>query len=159
MPRLPHLPTLYAYGILDTEREAPFDAVVRDAAQACVTPMALVSFIDRHRQWFKAEIGFGLSQTSLDQSICLKAIEHEDVFVVTNAEVDPRVNSNPLVYGNPGIRFYAGAPLISPAGVAVGMVCVLDTKVRPNGVTSEQALMLRALAWRVMTLLSTRHQF
>lgn len=141
--------------VLDSECEAQFEEVVRLAAAICHTPIALVSLIDWDRQWFKAEVGFGVRQTRLDKSICAKAIDHDGVFVVTDAEMDPRVNANPLVYGEPGIRFYAGAPLIVPDGTAIGMVCVLDTKVR-EGVSPAQETALKELARRVMLLLQER---
>ncbi|MCR5868536.1 MAG: GAF domain-containing protein [Aquincola tertiaricarbonis] len=146
---------LARYAILDTDREDVFDQVVRIAARELDAPMALVSFVDDKRQWFKAEYGFGTRETGLDKSICVKAIEHEGVFVVPNAEHDPRVCGNPLVIGEPGIRFYAGAPLMSRCGVAVGMICVLDTQVRP-GITPAQQACLERLAQAVVTLLESR---
>ncbi|WP_046115952.1 GAF domain-containing protein [Aquincola tertiaricarbonis] len=149
---------LARYAILDTAREDVFDQVVRIAAKECDVPMALVSFVDARRQWFKAEFGFGTRETGLDKSICVKAIEHEGVFVVPNAEEDPRVCANPLVIGEPGIRFYAGAPLMSSCGVAVGMICVLDTRARV-GITPAQQDCLVALAAGVMRVLEGRcHQ-
>ena len=142
--------------ILDSSCKAQFEEVVLTAAAICQTPIVLVSLIDRNRQWFKAQFGFGSQETGLDMSICAKAIEHEGVFVVTNAEADPRVNSNPLVYGQPSIQFYAGAPLIVADGTAIGMVCVLDTKVREEGVSPVQDTALKELARRVMFLLEHR---
>lgn len=146
---------LTRYSILDTDREDVFDEFVRVAARECETPMALISFVDGKRQWFKAELGFGTRETGLDKSICAKAIEHEGVFVVPNAEHDPRVCGNSLVIGEPGIRFYAGAPLMSRCGVAVGMICVLDTKVRV-GLTPSQHKCLEGLAKSVIRLLESR---
>lgn len=146
---------LARYAILDTDHEEVFERVVRTAARECEVPMALVSFVDAKRQWFKAEFGFGTRETGLDKSICVKAIEHEGVFVVPNAEDDPRVCGNPLVIGEPGIRFYAGAPLMSSCGVAIGMICVLDTRVRP-GITQGQRECLERLAAEVVSLLDSR---
>lgn len=150
------LHALQRYAILGSDREKDYETVVQTAAQVCEAPMALVSFIDARRQWFKAEFGFGVRETGLDKSICAKAIEHEGVFVVKNAEHDPRVCGNPLVIGEPGIRFYAGAPLMIEPGVAIGMICVLDTKVRP-GITPEQEACLERLATHVVGLLKLRH--
>lgn len=149
------LRALKKYAILGTDRERDYEQVVQTAAMECEAPMALVSFVDAQRQWFKAEYGFGVRETGLDKSICAKAIEHEGVFVVRNAEDDPRVCGNPLVIGEPGIRFYAGAPLMVEPGVAIGMICVLDTKVRP-GITPRQQACLERLATHVVELLKLR---
>lgn len=149
------LRALQQYAIVATDREGDYERVVHIAAFECETPMALVSFIDSRRQWFKAELGFGVRETGLDKSICAKAIEHEGVFVVRNAEDDPRVCGNPLVIGEPGIRFYAGAPLVVEPGLAIGMICVLDTKIRP-GITPQQQACLERLATHVVGLLKLR---
>lgn len=146
---------LTRYGILDTGHEEVFDAIVQAAAKTCSTPIALISFVDVNRQWFKSAIGVPFRETDLERSICAKAIEHEGVFVVPNAEEDPRVCGNPLVIGDPGIRFYAGAPLVTPEGIPVGMICVLDTQPR-QGVTDAQRAHLERLASSVVDLLERR---
>lgn len=147
------LASLHSYAVLDTPDDPAFDSIVAAAAMALHTPMALVSLIDGNRQWFKSELGMGVRETDLSRSICAKAIEHDGSFVVTDAMADPRVNGNPLVYGEPHIAFYAGEQLRDPEGRALGMLCVLDTTPRPDGITAEQADMLSALAAKVMQLL------
>ena len=150
------LQALRRYKILDTSREHGFDSIVEEAAQECGTPIALISLIDSNRQWFKAELGMGIRETDMTRSICAQAIEHEGVFVVPDTTKDPRVDTNPLVMGDPNIRFYAGAPLLTPDGHALGMVCVLDHQPRPQGVTPAEAAALTRLAAAVMIRLEAR---
>jgi two-component sensor histidine kinase len=148
------LKALKAYGILDTPPEPEFDDVVRLAAQVCATPIAVISLVDDRRQWFKAEIGLGLRETPLDSSICAKAILHPGLFVVPDAAKDPRFHSNPLVCGQPGLRFYAGARLENATGLPLGTVCVLDYV--PRELKPEQAFALETLARQVMSQLELR---
>jgi GAF domain-containing protein len=150
------LESLRGYAILDTPADPAFDAIVDEAAAACGTPIALVSLIEDDRQWFKAQIGMGTIQTSIDRSICAKAIEYDGVFVVPDAKADPRVNANPLVYGEPHIAFYAGVPLLDAAGRLLGMMCVIDTVKRPQGLDARQIAVLESLAKKVMSLLDER---
>ena len=150
------LESLRGYAVLDTPADPAFDDIVNAAAAACGTPIALVSLVEGHRQWFKAKKGTDLVQTTIDRSICAKAIDYDGVFVVPDAEADPRVNANPLVYGEPHIAFYAGAPLLDPAGRPLGMVCVVDTIKRPQGLDAEQTALLESLAKKAMALLEER---
>ncbi|RYF12990.1 MAG: GAF domain-containing protein [Oxalobacteraceae bacterium] len=150
------LQALRRYKILDTSREHGFDSVVEEAARECGTPIALVSLVDSNRQWFKAELGMGVRETDMTRSICAKAIEHEGVFVIPDTMQDPRVDTNPLVIGDPNIRFYAGAPLLTPDGHALGMVCVLDHQPRSHGITPAEAAVLTRLAAAVMSQLEAR---
>jgi GAF domain-containing protein len=142
--------------LLDTGHEAQFDEIVREAASECHTPIALMTLVASNRQWFKAHHGVEVRETDIGRSICAKAIEYDGVFVVPDTRVDPRTNTNPLVVGELNIGFYAGAPLVTPDGHALGMLCVLDHHARPAGVSPSQAAALRRLADRVMQKLAER---
>jgi two-component sensor histidine kinase len=148
------LAVLRQYGILDTPPEAEFEDIVRIAAHVCEAPIAVVNLIEDHRQWFKAEVGLGVRETPLDVSICAHAILQPGLFVVPDTTEDPRFNCNPLVTGEPYLRFYAGALLQTREGLPLGTVCVLDYK--PRGLTEEQAFTLQALARQVMGHLELR---
>ncbi|WP_170135006.1 histidine kinase dimerization/phosphoacceptor domain -containing protein [Acuticoccus kandeliae] len=140
--------------VLDTAREAAFDSIVELIAAICEVPVALVSFVDSDRQWFKAEIGVGRSETPLEQSICQYAILEDGVVEIRDTLADPRSLHNPLCYDAPNLRFYAGAVLKTEAGVPVGTLCVLDTKPRTLNAVQRQALEL--LARQVMKELELR---
>jgi PAS domain S-box-containing protein len=150
------LEALHRYQILDTPREPEFDDVAKLAADIFEAPIAVVNLIAEGRQWFKAEIGIGADELPLDVSICAHAILQPGIFVVPDTTVDERFAANPLVTGQPGLRFYAGALLETPDGLPLGTVCVLDTKVRPEGITVRQRLTLEVLARQVMTQLELR---
>ena len=143
-----------SYAILDTPPEAEFQDIVKVAAEICGMPVSLISLLDGERQWFKAATGFGESETPLSQSICAHAVQQDDVFEIEDLTRDARTASNPLVTGGPRVRFYAGAPLRTPDGVALGALCVLDTK--PNKLTPSQAFVLRTLAHQLVTSLELR---
>lgn len=146
--------SLHAYGILDTPREAVFDDITRIASAICEVPIAVVNLIDAERQWFKSEIGLGVRETPLATSICAHAILEHDYLEVPDTTLDPRFSHNPLVTGEPRLRFYAGALLRTPDGQALGTVCVLDTVPRALGL--RQVETLRALARQVMAQLELR---
>jgi signal transduction histidine kinase/ActR/RegA family two-component response regulator len=148
------LAALYRYEILDTPPERDFDDVCALAAQICGTPIALLSFLDRGRQWFKSEIGLGISETPLDNSICRYALLEKDVLVVNDTLLDSRFRANPLCSGEPGLRFYAGAVIRTPDGFPIGSVCVLDRE--PREATPRQVEALQTLARQVMTMLELR---
>jgi GAF domain-containing protein len=111
------LATLRSYRVLDTPPEPAFDDLVQLAAHTCQTPVALISLIDDRRQWFKAEVGLGIRETSLDRSVCLTAMLRPGLTIVPDLTEDPRFAHNPLVTGEPNLRFYAGAALRTPDGV------------------------------------------
>ena len=150
------LAALRRYGVLDTTPEASFDDLANLAARLCDAPMAAVSLVDAERQWFKAEVGLGVSETPRPTSFCAHAMVSDQPMVVTDAEQDPRFADNPLVTGAPHIRFYAGYPLKTPEGTPLGALCVLDHQARPQGLTELQALALQTLAAQVMTQLELR---
>ena len=148
------LATLHRYQILDTAREAAFDDITQLAALICGTPMALISLVDDDRQWFKSELGLGVSETPIGSSICAHAIRQPGLFVVPDTLADVRFVHNPLVTGDPNLRFYAGAPLHTADGVPLGTVCVLDSQ--PRSLSAQQAEALQALARQTMAQIELR---
>lgn len=142
-------------GILDSEPEQGFDDVVLLATTLCDVPIALVSLVDRERQWFKACIGLDVRETHRDFAFCAHAIlAPADVLIVEDATQDPRFEHSALVLGPPHIRFYAGAPICSDAGLPMGTVCVIDTK--PRSLSDAQRLALQALVRQTAALLQLR---
>ena len=137
------LAALRRYRILDTEPERAFDDLALIASQICGTPMALITLVDADRQWFKARVGVSIQETARSVSFCAHAIRHEGLFVVPDAREDRVFRDNPLVTGDPYIRFYAGAPLVSQDGHALGTLCVVDRV--PRTLTREQSEALHAL--------------
>jgi two-component sensor histidine kinase len=148
------LAALRSYRVLDTPPEPEFDDLVQLAARACQTPVALISLIDERRQWFKSQVGLGVRETPLDRSICLSAMLLPGLTIVPDLTEDPRFVGNPLVTGEPHLRFYAGAVLRTPDGVPLGALCVLDHM--PRDITQEQASTLTMLARQVMSQLELR---
>ena len=150
------LNALERYGILDTPAETGFDDIVHLAAEACGTPVALVSLVAGDRQWFKARVGFDACQTPIEQSVCVHALHRPGVLIIPDLTKDPRSRDNALVTGEPHIRFYAGARLETPEGEALGTLCVIDTKPRPEGLTPRQTDGLERLARQVMAQMELR---
>ena len=141
--------------ILDTPPEEAFDELTRAAAAAMGVPVALISLIDDRRQWFKSRIGVDATETTRETAFCAHAIRTPDeVMQVPDARMDPRFASNPLVTGDPFIRFYAGAPLVTAAGHALGTLCVIDIK--PRTLNDEEIGQLRTLAARVVRQIEAR---
>ena len=131
---------LNRYAILDTEPEQTFDDLVALAAYVCKTPMAMLSLVDDHRQWFKSKVGVEIRETPRDTSFCAHAIQQQDLFIVTDTLNDARFRDNPLVQEDPHIRFYAGAPLINEEGYALGTLCVVDRQPRELDDAQKDAL-------------------
>lgn len=150
------LAALAGYGILDTVPEMGFDDLVFLAAQACNVPVALVSLVDRDRQWFKARVNFPPCETDLNSSVCKFALAEPDILQIGDLTADPRTRANPLVTGEPFIRFYAGAPLRTAEGQVLGSLCVIDKVPRPEGLSDVQADALRRFARQVMNQLELR---
>jgi two-component sensor histidine kinase len=148
------LAELAAYDVLDTPPEQEFDEIVAMAAEICGVPVALISLVEKERQWFKARVGLDASETPRDVSFCQFAILEADMLVVPDALEDERFASNPLVVGEPHIRFYAGMPLITPRGLALGTLCVIDRE--PRTLDDRQKRMLQRLARQAMTQFELR---
>lgn len=149
------LAALRGYSILDSPREEEFDQLVLLVREVFAMPMAAISFVDRDRQWFKAEAGLDCDETPLSCSVCAEAIESGlDVLVISDATMDARTNCNPMVIGGPQIRFYAGAVLRTPDGHALGALLLLDVK--PRQLTDTQERLLRTLSRQVMLMLEAR---
>ncbi|WP_227369121.1 PAS domain S-box protein [Halomonas sp. M20] len=145
------LATLHEYGILDTEAEESFDAITRLAALICEVPIALISLVDEKRQWFKSQVGLEVRETPRDQAFCAHTIERESLMEVMDASRDPRFTDNPLVIGEPHIRFYAGVPLTAANDCRLGTLCVIDNT--PRQLDDRQRQALEELACLVTSLL------
>ena len=149
------LMALEAYRVLDTPRDPLFDHLTELAAQICAAPIALISLVDRHRQWFKSSQGLpGIDETPRVHSFCTHAIRGQDILEVPDALLDPRFDHNPLVLGAPHFRFYAGMPLYNAEGFALGTLCVLDRQ--PRTLDEAQRRALAQLARLVVVLLEQR---
>lgn len=142
------LAALQKYAILDTDPEQAFDDLTLLASYICRTPIALISLIDENRQWFKSKVGLSVSETSREIAFCSRAIQQTDVFIVPDTLQDERFRNNPLVVSEPGIRFYAGAPLITDEGYALGTLCVIDRT--PREINPDQKEALKALSRLVL---------
>jgi GAF domain-containing protein len=148
------LAALKQYHILDTETEQTYDDLTALAAHICEVPIAQISLVDEVRQWFKSRLGMEQQQTPREIAFCAHAILQREPFIVRDATQDRRFADNPMVTGEPHIRFYAGFPLVNPEGLALGTLCVIDRQ--PRQLPAEQEKAMRALARQVMALLELR---
>lgn len=150
------LVALHSYGLLDTPPEQTYDDITSLAVNLCEAPTALISFVDENRQWFKSKVGFAMRETPRDISFCGHAILKKDLFIVSDATLDDRFHDNPLVTGEPHIRFYAGTPLITKTGETLGTLCVIDYKPRQLSQTQKESL--SRLGRQTAALLELRQQ-
>ncbi|HEX4321779.1 MAG TPA: HAMP domain-containing sensor histidine kinase [Acidobacteriaceae bacterium] len=148
------LATLYSYSILDTLPERGYDDVTALASFICRTPFSTITLVDKDRQWFKSEVGFGTRETGRADGFCACAILQPETMIVRDTLLDRCFAENPFVLGGPQIRFYAGAPLIAPDGHVLGTVCVFDTE--PRVLSADQIAALEALSRQVMSLFEVR---
>ena len=148
------LRALRSYKILDTKPEERFDELTQLAAIICGVPMSLITLIDADRQWFKSKVGLELAETPRAQAFCTHAIMQPQMFEVPDAAEDARFAKNPLVTGDPNIRFYAGAPLATRDGHLLGTMCVLDRK--PRQLSAEQKTALEILGRQVVANMQLR---
>lgn len=146
---------LHDFEVLDTLAEPMFDDIAQLASHICGTPIALISLVDSERQWFKAKVGLDAPETPREMAFCAHAIlDPNEVFVVGNTLEDSRFATNPLVTGSPDIRFYAGAPIVTPEGLPIGTVCAIDRQ--PRQITVEQTQALQTLSRQVARMLTFR---
>ncbi|MEK9940611.1 MAG: GAF domain-containing protein, partial [Methylotenera sp.] len=150
------LKELQSYCILDTPSETEFDSITQLIAEICDVPIATVTLIDKNREWFKSVQGLKERQNDRKIAFCAQAILSRDLFIIEDTHQDPRFRDNPMVVGPPHIRFYAGAPLISPGGHALGTLAIKDFQ--PRTLTALQLQALKTLANQVMVQLETRRQ-
>jgi diguanylate cyclase (GGDEF)-like protein/PAS domain S-box-containing protein len=151
------LKALYQYQVLDTDPEPEFDNLTQLAADICDTPIALMSLVDHSRQWFKSKVGLHTSETRRDSAFCSYAILQSDLFIIEDAALDLRFVTNSLVTSEPHIRFYAGFPLVTPAGYRIGTLCVLDRV--PRQLSARQIKALQALSRQVVSQLELRRNY
>jgi signal transduction histidine kinase len=151
------LNALRSYNILDSLKEEEYEEVTYLAGMICGCPISLISFIDKDRQWFKSHRGIADAETPLDVSFCVHGLNLRDRgLIVEDARLDPRFHENPFVTSDPNIVFYAGFPLVTEQGVALGSLCVIDTK--PQVLSEEQLRALKILSRQVMQLLESRRK-
>ena len=146
---------LAAYHILDTPAEAEFDQLTQLAASVCEAPISAISLLDRDRQWFKSRVGLDISETPVDSSFCIHALEHPSkVMVVPDTTADSRFRKSPMVMEYPHLRFYIGAPIVTPSGIPIGTICALDH--RPRSLNQTQHSAMQCLAAWAATFLEQR---
>src|SRR5512137_2598258 len=148
------LAALREYHILDTEAEQAYDDITALAAYVCDVPIAMISLVDKNRQWFKSRLGLNRQETPRDVAFCAHAILQSEPLIVRDALKDVRFADSALVRRSPHIRFYAGFPLTTAEGFALGTLCAIDR--RPRQLSAEQKVAMQALARQVMALLELR---
>lgn len=144
------------YDILGTASEPGFDDIALIASHVCQTSIALVSLVETHRQWFKGRVGTEMTETAIEESICIHALNKNSLLVIPDLTQDARTRDNPHVRGSSHFRFYAAAPMVTPAGITIGALCVTDRAPRPAGLTPMQAKILEALARQAIALLELK---
>jgi GAF domain-containing protein len=142
------LTRLKRYSVLDTARDPTFDRFVFTAAQLFRVPIAMITLVDEDRQWFKARVGIAVAETPREIAFCNQTITSDDLLVIEDTTLDSRFAADPLVRGAPFIRFYAGAPLITPDRQRIGTICILDRQ--PRTLLSNQIFQLQQLASSVV---------
>lgn len=153
-PETLRLAALARYDVLDTPPEAPFERITRLVSALLNVPIAAITLVDRERQWFKSQQGLGVTETPRDQSFCAHAMLEPDALIVRDAQLDARFFHNPLVTGDPNIRFYVGVPLRSSDGTPIGALCGIDSK--PRDVGEHELALLTDLANLTMEQLELR---
>jgi hypothetical protein len=148
------LKALKQYNILDTTPEQAFDDITLLASFICETPISLITLLDETRQWFKAKVGLAVSETPREVAFCNHALNQPEMLIIEDARRDERFSSNPLVTGDPNIRFYAGSQLVTPDGYPLGTLCVIDQK--PRELSPDQLQALEALSRQVISQLELR---
>jgi len=152
------LDSLKTYNILDTDKELEYDALTALVASVCEVPIALISFMDEDRQWFKSHHGTMITETDKASSFCAYAIIQPDrLMMVEDAKKDERFKNNPLVTGDPNVIFYAGMPIVNDEGFALGALCIIDHK--PKVLSQHQQTALKTLAAEVLDKLELRRKF
>jgi GAF domain-containing protein len=146
---------LHGYGVLDSPNETEFDEIVREAARRLGVPIALISLVDENRQWFKAKVGLETSETARRSPSAPTPFRAQTCSKYPTRATTAAFSSNPLVTGDPNIRFYAGAPLRTSSGRRIGTLCVIDSRARPR-LSAEESAMLTALADQTMEALERR---
>ncbi|KEO75736.1 GAF domain-containing protein [Anditalea andensis] len=155
MNEIKRLLDLKSYQVLDTLPDKELNDIIEIASTICDTPISLITFVDDKRQWFKAKKGLVINETPRADAFCKYALTNpNDLLVVNDPLTDKRFNNNPLVLGNPYIRFYAGAPLVSSEGHVLGTLCVIDNQ--PRNISDSQLNALKLLAKKVMNILETK---
>jgi len=148
------LEELKSFDILDTLPDPSFDRITLLAKTVFQTPIALISFVDANRQWFKSEHGLGISETPREHAFCHYTIQQNEPLIIEDATLDPRTRDNPLVTGDPFIRFYAGAPLLTRNGYKLGSLCIIDRK--PQSLDMDKTTVLQTLAAMVVDEMELR---
>ena len=150
------LKALHQLLILDSPYECLFDTITRATSSVCKTPMALITFVDEDRQWFKSKVGIeGVTETPREGGLCYTTILSNEILEIPDALSDSRFNTNAFITGNPFVRFYAGAPIIMPLGERIGSLCVMDTI--PNHLNEYQKLALEGFSKVVAQALLVRN--
>ncbi|XCN75428.1 MAG: GAF domain-containing protein [Candidatus Electrothrix aestuarii] len=140
--------------MLDTTPEQAFDDITLLASFICETPISLITLLDETRQWFKAKVGLAVSETPREVAFCNHALNQSEMLIIEDARRDERFSGNPLVTGDPNIRFYAGSQLVTPDGYPLGTLCVIDQK--PRELSPDQLQALEALSRQVISQLELR---